>query len=132
MLKKDVAIYCRVDNKSEFEIERQKEVLKKHCESNGYEIFKIYEDNGYNSNSLNRPALSQMLRDLNYYKFQKIITLSVDRICRTSEQLQEFIFLIINKDCVLETLTDTLPISSKVKMADGLGKLYPKIQGRYI
>ena len=42
MLKKDVAIYCRVDNKSEFEIERQKEVLKKHCESNGYEIFKIY------------------------------------------------------------------------------------------
>lgn len=96
-------IYCRVANESQFAIDRQKNILELYCEMKGYELYRIYIDNGYSANSF-RPDYDLMLRELKQKKFDVIITLNMDRLNRSFDRQLNFMDLLNDNNCKLEML----------------------------
>ena len=70
--KKIAGIYKRVstlDQKREgFSLGEQEEKLKEFCKFKGYEIYKIYADEGISAKNDKRPAYQEMMRDVKYIK----------------------------------------------------------------
>ena len=63
------ACYVRVstDNQLEnYSIEEQTDRLRAYCKAKDIHIVKFYTDGGYSGGNLNRPALQQMLSDIDY------------------------------------------------------------------
>ena len=63
-------LYTRVSSRNQADadyssLETQRERLEAYCKSqDNYVIYRVYEDGGYSADSLDRPALKEMLRDL--------------------------------------------------------------------
>lgn len=87
-----VAIYVRVSTHDQ-DYDKQIELCKRHCEHQGWEIYKIYKDI-YSGASTSRPAFNDLLRDMRQYKFNAIVCTKLDRIGRSLSHLlslfQEF------------------------------------------
>ena len=81
-----VAVYCRVSTKDQ-NIETQLSVCRRHCEIQGYEVFKEYIDEGYSGSKSSRPSFNKMLEDMRKYKFKGIIVYKIDRIGRSLQHL---------------------------------------------
>ena len=72
------AIYCRLsrddgDNKESNSISSQKEMLTEYAKSNGYEVYKIYVDDGYSGTNFDRPGFQTMLADSDKHLFNIIL-----------------------------------------------------------
>lgn len=81
------AIYCRlscddgtIDDSSS--IQTQKDALSKYALQNGYEIFKIYVDDGISGTHDQRPGFQSMLRDAELGLFQILLTKDLSRLAR--------------------------------------------------
>lgn len=98
-----VAIYCRVANKSQFAIDNQRKILELYCRVKGYELYRVYIDNGYSANGF-RPAYDLMVRELRQKEFNVILACNMDRIHHSFDRLLNFIELLNNNNCNLETL----------------------------
>lgn len=96
-------IYCRVANENQLEVDNQKKILELYCEMKGYELYKVYIDNGYSANSF-RPAYDSMLRELKQEKFRIVIACNVDRLNRNLGKLLSFMNFLNDNSCRLETL----------------------------
>ena len=96
-----VGIYCRVGNKDQLAIKNQKEKLKEYCKVNDYEIYKIYEDNGYSATDSNRPGYNAMLTDLKESKFNTIMVFSIDRLTRSAIEMEQILKLLEDYNCSL-------------------------------
>jgi site-specific DNA recombinase len=63
-------LYTRVSSRNQTgaeysSLETQMERLEAYCRSqDDYPIYRVYEDGGYSADSLDRPALKEMLRDI--------------------------------------------------------------------
>ncbi len=106
-------IYCRVANKSQFSIDNQRQILELYCKMRGYEIYNIYIDNGYSSKGF-RPAYDLMLKDLKQSQFDVIVACNMDRLNRSFNRLINFMSLLNDYDCRLETLDDSANIISSI------------------
>jgi site-specific DNA recombinase len=96
------AIYVRVSTQDQVKhgisLQAQEEALKNYAKSQGYEIFRIYKDEGISAKDIkNRPEMVQMLGDAELRKFQAIFIYKLDRFSRslmdlitTIEQLKEW------------------------------------------
>ncbi len=66
--KKIAGIYIRVSTLDQaregFSLGQQEEQLKAFCERKGYEIYKVYADEGISAKNDKRPAYREMLRDV--------------------------------------------------------------------
>ena len=67
---------------NEEEIQKQEKALLKYCKEKGYKIHKIYKDNGFSGNNIERPSFNLMIEDLKKGYFNKIVALKLDRITR--------------------------------------------------
>lgn len=81
------AIYCRLsredgDNKESNSISSQKEMLTEYAKSNGYDVFKIYVDDGYSGTNFNRPGFQVMLVDADKHLFDTILVKDLSRFGR--------------------------------------------------
>ena len=76
------AIYTRqsVDRIDSISVESQVEFCKK--EVIGQQI-KVYTDKGYSGKNIDRPAFSEMLRDIRAGKIRRVIVYRLDRISRS-------------------------------------------------
>lgn len=61
---KKVGIYLRnaIENKEEIEFKKEKAIRL--SKEKGWEIFKVYIDNGFSGNDINRPSLQEALEDV--------------------------------------------------------------------
>lgn len=94
-----------------YSIEVQKERLEAFCKSKGWEIHNIYIDGGYSGASINRPALQQMLGDLE--NIDAVVVYKLDRLSRSQKDTLELIeeYFLTNKvDFV--SITETLDTST--------------------
>ena len=71
------AIYLRVSTQDQavhgISLQAQEEALKNYAGAHGYEIYKIYRDEGKSGKDLkHRPAMQEMLADAETHKFQAI------------------------------------------------------------
>jgi len=77
-----VAIYCRVARLDEEEIKKQEAELRVYAESKGLKNVTLYSDNGYGGVDFNRPAFSEMERDIEAERINMIICRDLSRISR--------------------------------------------------
>jgi len=80
-------IYCRVSTEDQakegFSLSAQEERLNAYCLAKGWEVAKVYVDDGYSGRSDDRPAYQRMLREKDQWNI--MVVLKMDRIHRNSK-----------------------------------------------
>jgi site-specific DNA recombinase len=82
-------LYTRVSSRNQAEadyssLETQRERLQAYCQSQeNYTVFRVYEDGGYSADSLDRPALKDMLRDVREGRLNCVLAYKIDRLTRS-------------------------------------------------
>lgn len=101
-----VALYVRVSSHEQVEgysIGEQTERLQKYAEAMGWDVYKIYVDPGFSGGNTDRPALSEMIRDIKHGEIDKVAVYKLDRLSRSQKDtmiLIEDVFLAHNVDFV--------------------------------
>ncbi|MEM4637935.1 MAG: recombinase family protein, partial [Candidatus Woesearchaeota archaeon] len=127
MLKKSVkktnkaAIYIRVSTEEQakegFSLAGQEQALKEHAKILGYDIYKVYKDEGKSAKDLHRPALQQMLKDAEKHYFSAIIVYKLDRFSRSLKDL------ILTIDKLKDMGIDFISMQDRIETASASGKL---------
>jgi site-specific DNA recombinase len=82
-------LYTRVSSRNQAEadyssLETQRERLEAYCKSQeNYSVYRVYEDGGYSADSMDRPALKEMLRDLREGRLNCVLAYKIDRLTRS-------------------------------------------------
>ena len=118
---KIVAIYTRVSTTDQaregYSLEEQERRLRAKCESEGYEVYKVYTDSGISGKSTeNRPAYQQMLKDMRKGKFNMIMAFKLDRISRSIADFEKFFNEIKEYKCGIDLLTDKIDTTGAAGM----------------
>ena len=102
-----VALYIRVSTQEQakegYSIGEQETRLKKYAEAMNWEIYKIYVDPGYSGGDINRPGLTNMIKDVEDGLVDKVVVYKLDRLSRSQLDtlyLIEKVFLVNNTDFV--------------------------------
>lgn len=115
------AIYVRVSTEEQakegFSLLAQEQTLKEYAKTLGYEIYKIYKDEGKSAKDLHRPALQQMLKDAEKHYFSAIIVYKLDRFSRSLKDL------ILTIEKLKEIEIDFISMQDRIETASASGKL---------
>src|SRR5215469_2600053 len=82
-------LYTRVSSRNQADadyssLETQRERLEAYCQSQeNYSVYRVYEDGGYSADSLDRPALKEMLRDVRERRLDCVLAYKIDRLTRS-------------------------------------------------
>src|SRR5215470_5912773 len=82
-------LYTRVSSRNQADadyssLEAQRERLEAYCKSQeDYSVYRVYEDGGYSADSLDRPALKEMLRDVRERRLDCVLAYKIDRLTRS-------------------------------------------------
>lgn len=87
MITKRVFIYVRVSTQQQAEegysIPQQIERLQKYCEAMGWQVVKVYVDDGHSGGSMERPGLQQMFKDIEKGHADLVLVDKLDRLSRS-------------------------------------------------
>jgi len=123
------AIYVRVSTQDQaqhgFSLDAQEESLVNYAKALGYEIIKIYRDEGKSAKNLNRPEMINLLKDAEERKFQAIFIYKLDRFSRSLKDL------ILTIDKLKEWGIDFVSLQDKIETASASGKLMFQIIGAF-
>jgi site-specific DNA recombinase len=123
------AIYIRVSTQDQalhgFSLDAQQDSLLNYAKVLGYEIFKIYRDEGKSAKDLKRPEMQQLLKDAEEKKFQAIFIYKLDRFSRSLKDL------ILTIDKLKELGIDFISLQDKIETASASGKLMFQIIGAF-
>src|SRR3990172_3766537 len=116
------AIYIRVSTEDQarhgISLQAQEDSLKNYCTALGYEIFKIYRDEGKAAKDIaHRPEMVQMLADAEVHKFNAIFIYKLDRFSRSLMDLINTI------DKLKEWGIDFVSMQDKIETTSASGKL---------
>ena len=85
------AAYCRVSTEKEAQIdslEKQIEFFNEFTKKNGYELYKLYADEGISGKQIkHRKQFQQMMQDAKAKKFDKVVVKDVSRFARNTVDL---------------------------------------------
>ena len=70
------------------------------------EIYKVYKDEGFTGANTDRPALQEMMTDIQQGKVNVVLSYKIDRLTRSPKDFYQLIEL-FEKD--ISNLDDTLP-----------------------
>ncbi len=85
-MEKKVAIYARVSTKDQ-SVDMQLNDLERYTRERGFEIYKIYKDNGVSGTKETRPELSKLMDDARKRKFDTVLVWRFDRFARSTKHL---------------------------------------------
>ena len=114
------ACYVRVstDNQLEnYSIEEQTDRLRAYCKAKDIHIVKFYTDGGYSGGNLNRPALQQMLTDIDYGIIDLVVVYKLDRLSRSQKDT-----LTLIEDCFLSKNVDFISINENFDTSTPFGR----------
>ena len=115
------AIYVRVSTTEQatqgFSLDAQQEALENYAKALGYEVLKIYRDEGKSAKDLKRPEMIKMLADAEAHKFQAIFIYKLDRFSRSLKDL------ILTIDKLKELGIDFVSLQDKMETTSASGKL---------
>ncbi|MBI2572582.1 recombinase family protein [Candidatus Woesearchaeota archaeon] len=116
------AIYTRVSTEEQakegFSLAAQEDSLRNYASALGYDIHKIYKDEGKSAKDLkHRPAMQQMLFDAENHVFSAIFIYKLDRFSRSLKDL------ILTIDKLKVWGIDFVSLQDKVETASASGKL---------
>jgi len=116
------AIYVRVSTQDQvqhgFSLDAQQDSLQNYAKVLGYEVFKIYRDEGKSAKDItHRPEMMQMLADAEAKKFSAIFIYKLDRFSRSLKDL------ILTIDKLKEWGIDFISLQDKIETTSASGKL---------
>jgi len=115
------AIYIRVSTQDQvqhgFSLDAQQDSLENYAKALGYEIFKIYRDEGKSAKDLKRPEMMQLLKDAEAKKFSAIFIYKLDRFSRSLKDL------ILTIDQLKVWGIDFISLQDKIETTSASGKL---------
>jgi site-specific DNA recombinase len=116
------AVYIRVSTEEQAKqgvsLAAQEEALKNYASALGYEVFRIYRDEGKSGKDIKgRPEMRQMLADAEARKFQAIFIYKLDRFSRSLRDLIETI------EKLKEWNVDFISLQDKIETTSASGKL---------
>lgn len=89
--KLNTAIYVRVSTEEQakegISIDAQIERCKSYCKARGWKVFNVYTDAGHSAGSMKRPAIQQLLQEIDKNKIQNILVYKIDRFSRNLKDL---------------------------------------------
>ena len=110
-VKKIAGIYIRVSTLDQaregFSLGQQEEQLKAFCERKGYEIYKVYADEGISAKNDKRPAYREMLRDVKNGTINVIVAFKMDRLTRSVFDVEKLMTVVDNAGCDIDCLNDS-------------------------
>ncbi len=83
---KRVGVYMRVSTKDQ-SCDMQLNDLQHYAKERGFEVFKVYKDNGISGAQESRPALSELMNDAKKRKFDVVLVWRFDRFARSTKHL---------------------------------------------
>ena len=107
-------LYTRVSSRNQAEVEyssleTQRERLEAYCKSqDNYCVYRVYEDGGYSADSLDRPALKEMLRDLREGKLNCVLAYKIDRLTRSVRDFHQLMDLFDRNGVKFVSVTQSL------------------------
>ncbi|MGA7294257.1 MAG: recombinase family protein, partial [Terriglobales bacterium] len=107
-------LYTRVSSRNQADadyssLETQRERLEAYCQSQeNYSIFRVYEDGGYSADSLDRPALKEMLRDIREGRLNCVLTYKIDRLTRSVRDFHQLVDLFDRSNVKFVSVTQSL------------------------
>ena len=108
--KKIAGIYIRVSTLDQaregFSLPEQKDKLTGFCKEKGYEIYKIYADEGISAKNDKRPAYQQMMNDVKNGTINVIVALKLDRLTRSVYDVEKLMKILEKYDCDLDCKDD--------------------------
>lgn len=114
---KKIGAYCRVSSREQvqgYSIDNQKEKIQMYLELFDYEPEKLtfYVDEGKSASSLKRPAMQNMLNDIENDEIDEIIIYKLDRISRSVLDVYYLLNNLLSKDVNLVAILDNLDIKT--------------------
>ncbi|MDD2410118.1 MAG: recombinase family protein [Candidatus Methanomethylophilaceae archaeon] len=104
------AIYVRVSTDEQaqdgYSLNAQKEMLTNYCISQGWNIAKFYEDDGYSGRTVKRPAYAKMIEESDLWDVMLVV--KMDRIHRNSRNFMEMMEDISSKGKMFVSSTEAL------------------------
>ncbi|MDN5357072.1 MAG: recombinase family protein [Candidatus Methanomethylophilaceae archaeon] len=104
------AIYVRVSTDEQaqdgYSLDAQREMLTNYCISQGWDIAKFYEDDGYSGRTVKRPAYAKMIEESDLWDV--ILVVKMDRIHRNSRNFMEMMEDISSKGKMFVSSTEAL------------------------
>ncbi|ADI02701.1 recombinase family protein [Syntrophothermus lipocalidus] len=81
--------YVRVSTEEQaqhgYSLEAQAEAIRNYCKALGWELVRIYRDEGYSASSLDRPDLQQLIQDIPLHSFDTVVFWKLDRLTRSAK-----------------------------------------------
>jgi site-specific DNA recombinase len=116
------AIYIRVSTEEQvregFSLAAQEDTLKNYSSALGYEIYKVYKDEGKSAKDIkHRPAMNQLLEDAENKHFSAIFIYKLDRFSRSLKDL------ILTIEKLKEWGIGFVSLQDKIETASASGKL---------
>ena len=117
-----IACYCRVSTQEQalngHSIDEQQERLKNYCSAMGWKSYKVYVDGGFSGASMDRPALTDLIRNVESGKVEKVLVYKLDRLSRSQKDtlhLIEDVFLA--NGCDFVSMTENFDTSTPLGRA---------------
>ena len=105
-------LYSRVstEDQSRFghSLDEQEDRLQKLCEFKGYQIYKIYREEGVSAKDTNRPKFQEMTEDMKRGKINKIVVYKLDRLTRSIRDLETICTMLEEYHCSLESVAEEI------------------------
>jgi len=116
------AIYVRVSTEEQakhgISLSAQEEALQNYAKALGYDLFKVYKDEGKSAKDIKgRPEMTQLLKDAQARKFQAIFIYKLDKFSRSLRDLIETI------ERLKEWNIDFVSLQDKIETTSASGKL---------
>lgn len=111
MENKKVALYLRVSTADQTTLNQELE-LKRYCELNRLEIYKIYRDEGVSGSKTSRPQLDLMLQDMRNKLFDVVVVWKFDRLGRSTAHLLQVLEELKNKGVSLIATSQNIDTST--------------------
>lgn len=116
-----IAIYVRVSTQEQakegYSIDEQLDRLRKYCEAHDWKLIKEYPDGGFSGAKLDRPALQQLIKDVETGKISKVLVYKLDRLSRSQK---DTLYLI--EDVFLKNGTDFISMTENFDTSTPFGK----------
>ncbi len=115
------AIYIRVSTQEQaiegYSIQAQTERLQAYCKAKGWGIFHTYTDAGFSGSNMQRPALSQLIEDVEEGRVDCVLVYKLDRLSRSQKDTLHMI-----EDVFLDHGCDFVSMSENFDTSTPLGR----------
>lgn len=116
-------IYIRVSSTEQAEegysVGSQTDKLTAYCTAMGYRIFNTYIDPGFTGANINRPALQQLIQDVELGKLDVVVVMKLDRLSRSQK---DTLYLI--EDVFEKNETSFISVTESFDTGTPMGKAF--------